>query len=171
MGETEKQRRPDGWCIDHEKRLASLENRADWTDYALIALAVGLAALFGIVVAESALGAEVAPSPLVRLLAAIREVESGGPGDHDGGRALPPYEIHRDYWTDSLVPGRWEDCLREPYARRVVLAYMRRYEPAALARVDAETLARLHNGGPTWRAKPTTIAYWHKVRAAMEATQ
>jgi len=116
----------------------------------------------------NSLGAE--PDPLGTLLAAIREVESSGgrdKGDGDDGAALGPYQIHRDYWTDSGVPGRWEDCRSEPYARRVVLGYWRRYEPAALARVNAEVLARCHNGGWNWRKKATTMAYWRKVRKMM----
>jgi len=159
---------------EHENRLWKVETKA----YAIethVWLTILAIVLVGIILAillasgKAAQGAEAAAPTLPCLLSAIRQVESAGPGDHDGGRALPPYEIHRDYWTDSGVPGRYEDCLREPYARRVVLAYMRRHEPAALARVDAEALARLHNGGPSWRARASTLAYWRKVRRALEA--
>jgi hypothetical protein len=90
------------------------------------------------------------------LLAAIRAEESSGhahPPDGDGGRAIGPYQIHEGYWLDSRQPGRYADCRGEPYARRVVLAYFKRYEPEALARGDADILARLHNGGPTRRVK------------------
>lgn len=131
---------------------------------ALLALAM---ILWGLLGNPSAFGAE--PDPLAVLLRAIRQVENSGTGDHDKGKAIPPYEIHEDYWTDSRVPGRWEDCRSEPYARRVVLAYWARWEPDALARADAEVLARCHNGGCNWRQKPSrTDAYWQKVRAAME---
>jgi hypothetical protein len=105
------------------------------------------------------------------LLAAIRQVESGGranPPDGDRGRAIGPYQIHRVYWIDARLAGRYEDCRREPYARRVVLAWWRRHEPAALAAGDLETLARAHSGGPDWRAKPATAAYWGRVEAAMK---
>ena len=107
------------------------------------------------------------PRPATCLLAAIRAEESSGkarPTDGDGGRAIGPYQIHRDYWFDSRLPGRYADCRSEPYARRVVLAYFRRYEPEALAAGDMEALARLHNGGPRWRERPATADYWRRVR-------
>jgi len=93
--------------------------------------------------------------------------ESSGqaaPPDGDDGRAIGPYQIHHDYWIDSSLPGRYADCRSEPYARRVVLAYFRRYEPAALAAGRLDILARLHNGGPGWAAKPATLDYWRRVR-------
>lgn len=31
-----------------------------------------------------------------------------------------------------------------------------------------EVLARIHNGGPNGWKRPTTLRYWHKVKAAME---
>lgn len=35
----------------------------------------------------------------------------------------------------------------------------------------AEVLARIHNGGPNGWKKPSTIKYWHKVKAAIEAAE
>jgi hypothetical protein len=112
------------------------------------------------------------PAKIENLLAAIRAVESGGlenPADGDGGRAIGPYQIHEGYWLDSRLPGRYADCRGEPYARRVVLAYFRRYEPEALSRGDLEALARLHNGGPKWAKKPATRDYWRRVKAHLTA--
>lgn len=100
-------------------------------------------------------------------LDAIRQVESGGNVNAvgDGGRSIGPYQIQRAYWLDSRVPGHYEQVRDTAYAERVVIAYWRRYEPDALRRGDAETLARLHNGGPGWRKhRAATDGYWRKVR-------
>lgn len=106
---------------------------------------------------------------LETLLSAILVVESGGKPntpDGDGGRSIGPYQIMRAYWEDSGVPGRYEQCRNRAYARRVVLAYWRRYEPRALAHGDWESLARCHNAGPNWRKKiKATDGYWRKVQA------
>ena len=110
---------------------------------------------------------------LDEVLAAVREVESGGSPDGgrtahgDGGRALGPYQIHRAYWQDARLPGRYEDCRDPAYARRVVEAYWRRWCPRALAQVDAEVLARVHNGGPQGHTKAGTRAFWIKVERSL----
>ncbi len=103
------------------------------------------------------------------LLDAIREVETGGhPAPSravgDGGRSLGPYQITREYWRDSGVPGRYEWVRDRAYAERVMLAYWRRHCPDALRRLDLQTLARVHNGGPTGPSKRTTLPYWIRVR-------
>jgi hypothetical protein len=103
---------------------------------------------------------------------AIRQVETGGHRDPsravgDGGRSLGPYQITREYWSDSGVPGRYEWVRDRGYAERVMLAYWRRHCPEALRRLDAKTLARIHNGGPTGPAKKTTFPYWLRVREQM----
>jgi len=105
-----------------------------------------------------------------RLLDAMRQVESGGNPDAvgDGGASRGPYQIQRAYWEDSRVPGRYEQVRDDAYARRVVRAYWQRYCPGAVERGDMETLARVHNGGPAGARKSATLAYWHKVRRAME---
>lgn len=105
-----------------------------------------------------------------RLLDAIRQVESGNrphPPDGDGGRSIGPYQIQRGYWTDAQVPWAYQAVRGEREGRLTVLGYWRRRAPAALAAGDLETLARLHNGGPAWAAKPATVAYWRRVVAAM----
>lgn len=104
------------------------------------------------------------------LFDAIRQVESGGNDNAvgDGGRSIGPYQIQRAYWQDSRVPGRWEDCYRRAYAERVMLAYWRRYCPAALEARDWERLARVHNGGPTGHRKAATAGYWKKVQIKLK---
>lgn len=102
------------------------------------------------------------------LLAAIAMVESGADPSKvgDGGKAIGIYQIHREYWQDSGVPGRWEDCFDPAYSRRVVLAYWRRWCPSG----DIESLARAHNGGPHGSENHRTEIYWFKVKSAMEAS-
>jgi len=113
------------------------------------------------------------PTPI---LDAIEKVETGGQRDPanavgDQGRALGPMQIHRVYWLDavdhdpSLVAnGETYDSVRDrAYARRVVMAYWSRYAKSW----DAQTLARIHNGGPKGHRKAATLGYWAKVRAKL----
>lgn len=110
--------------------------------------------------------------PRAQILAAIRAVESGGMNpipDGDGGLAIGPYQIHFVYWLDarSFAPeigGQYQDCRGAEYAERVIDAYMRRYARAAWEQGEAETIARVHNGGPRGPQNPKTDGYWQKVR-------
>lgn len=114
-----------------------------------------------------------ARSSLDSILAAIRRAESDGCAQGgrwavgDEGRAIGPYQIHRAYFQDAGVPGRYEDCRAREFARGVVLAYWQRWCPAALERCDAEVLARVHNGGPDGARKAHTLAYWRKVESLL----
>ena len=109
------------------------------------------------------------------ILDALRSTESGGQRNGgrdatgDGGRAIGPYQIHRAYFLDAGLPGRYEDCRDPEYSRRVVIAYWRRWCPEALERSDAEVLARVHNGGPRGASKPGTLAYWSRVERRLAA--
>lgn len=110
-----------------------------------------------------------------QVLDAIRFVETRGranPPDGDGGRAIGPYQIHRAYWLDAVAAqpelgGSYQDCRRRAYAERVIAAYMQKWVPEAWDRVDAEIIARTHNGGPTGADKRATLRYWRRVRAAL----
>ena len=110
--------------------------------------------------------------PIAEILEAIRQVESGGrdnPPDGDDGRAIGPYQIHFVYWLDARggdpdLGGTYEDCRNRAYAERVILAYMRRYAADALSHGYAETIARVHNGGPTGPQKDATLGYWQRVQ-------
>ena len=115
------------------------------------------------------------PTPI---LDAIEKVETGGQRDPanaigDGGKALGPMQIHRVYWLDavehdpSLVAnGETYDSVRDrAYARRVVMAYWNRYAKSW----DAQTLARIHNGGPKGHVRKATLGYWAKVKAKLGA--
>jgi hypothetical protein len=109
-------------------------------------------------------------------LGALGRVESGGRDSAvgDGGRALGRYQIWRVYWQDAVqsspqLAGEWEHVHDGVYAAKVVTAYMLRYEAAAVKRGDWETLARLHNAGPSWRKKKEkTDGYWKKVKSELK---
>ena len=105
---------------------------------------------------------------------ALHQVETRGrtgPIRGDGGRALGPLQIHRVYWKDSRVAGRYEDCASLAYSIRVASAYMRRYAPSAWRTGDHEILARIHNGGPRGHKKPATRAYWSRVVREMRRVE
>ena len=136
---------------------------------------IALALLLGLHCATPAVPAA-APWTIDEVFAALREVETGGCPDGgrrargDGGAALGPYQIHRAYWLDARVAGAYEQCRDADYSRSVVLAYWRRWCPRALEAVDAEVLARVHNGGPRGLATESTRGYWRRVeRALVEA--
>ena len=107
------------------------------------------------------------------ILYAIRMVESGGRDDApdgDAGLAIGPLQIHEVYWRDALahdpsLGGSYQDCRGRAYAERVFAAYMTRYCPDAWQRGEAQTIARVHNGGPLGPQKAATRGYWLRVRA------
>jgi hypothetical protein len=97
---------------------------------------------------------------------ALHLVETGGRRGAilgDNGKALGPLQIHRAYWQDARVGGRYEDCADFDYSKRVAAAYLRRYAPEAWDKGDIFTLARIHNGGLNGARKPATIPYAQKV--------
>lgn len=106
-----------------------------------------------------------------RSLDAICLAESSGGRDlrdGDGGRAIGPYQIHRAYWVDGTrflgVDWPYSDARDAVKARRVVRAYVTRYQRAGGYPATAESWARTHNGGPRGPAKAATLRYWLKVR-------
>lgn len=108
---------------------------------------------------------------LAKLLFAIVLVETGNHAvinRHDHGVAIGPMQIHRCFWLDSRVPGRWRDCMSLAYSERVAVAYWRRYVPLALRRRDAEVLARTFNGGPRGADNPRTLGYWFRVKRVLQ---
>ena len=106
---------------------------------------------------------------LEHIFAAIRLVETGGEADPaaavgDGGRSFGPYQISRKYWLDAGALCDWQDVRKEAMAEKVMVAYWRRYCPAALEQGNAMVLARIHNGGPNGLRKMTaTENYWRRV--------
>lgn len=142
-----------------------------WLRRALLLVAVGVTALLAW--PGAAAGRHRA------VLDAILMVESGGRDDcpdGDGGKAIGPYQIHRVYWEDAVrhAPelGRghdYQDCRKRAYAERVITAYMQKWVPEAWRRVDAEVIARTHNGGPQGAKSNKTDGYWQRVQRRLAA--
>jgi len=118
-----------------------------------------------------------APSPRVplpvecytvdNLLDAIYTVESGRGKNlvGDGGKAIGPYQIWREYWQDAVehdksIGGEYKDCMNKAYAEKIIRAYWKRYAPKG---ATIEQLARIHNGGPKGHKRSATVKYWNKI--------
>lgn len=113
------------------------------------------------------LGASLHAAPPDSFWRALHLTETSGkrgPIIGDNGRALGPLQIHRSYWQDARVGGRYEDCADLSYSIKVASAYLKRYAPQAWHAGDTTTLARIHNGGPNGHKKPQTISYAEKVK-------
>jgi hypothetical protein len=95
----------------------------------------------------------------------------------DGGKAIGRFQIWRVYWADAvercraLRDARYEDVTERVYAERIIVAYMLRYCPEAVASKDWEHLSRTHNGGPRGASKDATLGYWRKVNRALQEQQ
>lgn len=116
-----------------------------------------------------ALAAAAHAAPPESFWRALHLVETGGRRGAilgDGGKALGPLQIHRGYHADARIGGDYSRCADLDYSKRVVSAYLKRYAPDAWAKGDVETLARIHNGGPTGHRKTATLGYADKVRRA-----
>jgi hypothetical protein len=111
------------------------------------------------------------------ILDAIRWVESRNRDDvedGDNGKAIGPYQIHYVYWFDAhqfdkSIGGTYQDCRKRRYAERVIDAYMRRHAAVAWTSGEAQTIARVHNGGPKGYLKRATEGYWKRVRRRLPA--
>jgi hypothetical protein len=103
---------------------------------------------------------------------AIHQVESSGrvgPIVGDGGKALGPFQIHREYFNDaaevdSSLGKNYNRVTDLEFSKRVVLSYLKRYAPKAVMTNNYEVLSRIHNGGPLGYKNPNTLNYWNKVR-------
>lgn len=108
---------------------------------------------------------------LGRLWPAIWQVESSqclDPPAGDGGSAVGPFQIRPGVILD--VNRRCETSYvladRHDLSKSIELfvLYCWLYEPEG----GPEAWSRLWNGGPQWRNKPATKAYWRKVQEAMK---
>ena len=118
--------------------------------------------MFALLFAISASAANLDP-----FFAALAKVESSGNAKavNKKENALGIYQIRAAYFKDSRVKGNHEQVFNPVFARSVCEAYFKRYEPAAFASGDFETLARCHNGGCGWRKnKSATDSYWKKIK-------
>ena len=92
------------------------------------------------------------------------------PGDN--GRAIGPMQIHYEYWLDAVsadpsIGGKYSDCNKWSYSVKVVQAYLKLHAPKAFQRMDYQTLARIHNGGPNGHIWHSTVSYWERFKKAM----
>jgi hypothetical protein len=105
------------------------------------------------------------PDSFFRALHIVETSGRTGPILGDNGKALGPLQIHRSYHADSRVAGDYSRVADLDYSKRVATAYLKRYAPAAWAKGDIETLARVHNGGPRGHLKQATKGYGVRVKA------
>lgn len=88
----------------------------------------------------------------------------------DNGKAIGPYQIHKDYWTDAIragkLGGQYTDCFNEEYARNIVRVYLQHYAPRAWELRDYTVLASVHHKGPSG-LKDIDLEYWNKIRGVM----
>jgi hypothetical protein len=106
--------------------------------------------------------------PLLDAMYAV-ESTSGKNLVGDGGRAIGPYQIWREYWQDAVehdpsIGGSYRDCMDKAYSERIIRAYWARYAPKG---ATVEQLARIHNGGPKGHRLSGTLKYWRKIVKAM----
>lgn len=164
-------------------QLTRTEERVRRRRLVVAIVAVLLLILIMMMICDTAAGSTPAAAGgggIDELLAAIRQVESGGDDGAvgDGGRAQGAYQIHQAYYIDAAEQLRREGqdlpaggylvhVRHEPTARRLVLAYWRRYASASLAAGQLEHLARIHNGGPQGHRRTATLGYWRRVREVM----
>ena len=110
-----------------------------------------------------------------RILDTLQTVETGGERDPDaavgdGGKALGAYQIWRIYWVDaceydpSLRARGYQAVTDREYAERVVIAYLSRYARDW----SIDTIARIHNGGPSGATKRRKATDGYATKAAME---
>lgn len=101
---------------------------------------------------------------------AIVESNNNDKAVGDNGKAIGRYQIWQVYWKDALkhapeLGGKYGKVRGKVYAERVLVAYLHRYAPKALAKGDYKTLARIHNGGPRGSRRRATLPYWNRVNS------
>ena len=108
-----------------------------------------------------------------QLMDAIAVVES-----NRGATSSNVYQLNPIYVRDVCrITGQritFEQAVGDPaVARSCIEAYWdyygHRYYLLAKKRADAQVLARIHNGGPDGWRRPSTRAYWNRVKSALIA--
>ena len=112
---------------------------------------------------------------LVPLFAAIAQVES------EGGRTSENvYQLGDAYIEDVNRISRdvvFADsaAYAKSRAEQMMVVYFMYYGRTYLEKTGkaptAEVLVRMHNGGPNGWRKKSTLRYWHRVKAAMDAAE
>ncbi len=110
----------------------------------------------------------------LRVAKAIMSVESGGDPQAvgDNGRSIGPYQIRRAYWSDAMrfLGQDWPYYQAKDPAKALaaVYAYAKHYATRYNRPWTAETIARIHVGGPRGWKKTSALPYWQKVRKALD---
>ena len=86
---------------------------------------------------------------------------------------IGPYQLSYDYWKDAVefnptIGGEYKDCKDIKYSQKIVVAYWQKYCPEAYVDVDAETLARVYDGGPLGNINESTLSYWNAVENVLK---
>ncbi len=105
------------------------------------------------------------------LLDAIEWVESKGDANAigDNGNAVGSFQIWKIYVDDcNRILGRKQFTYHDRFSRERSREMVRVYLPYYCPEGNFEKMAKVHNGGPTGHLKPSTAAYWLKVKARME---
>ena len=106
-----------------------------------------------------------------QLMDAIAMVES-----NRGATSANVYQLKPIYVEDvNRITGQGlthgQAVADDAVARACIEAYWEyygaRYYRITLTRPNAEVLARIHNGGPDGWRKPSTRAYWNRVKSAL----
>jgi soluble lytic murein transglycosylase-like protein len=121
--------------------------------------------MFALLFAISASAANLDP-----FFAALGKVESSGnpKAVNKKENALGIYQIRPAYFQDSKVKGNHSQVFDPVFARSVCEAYFKRYAPEAYAKGDFESLARLHNSGPSFaKRKSLTDGYWSRIKKTL----
>lgn len=113
----------------------------------------------------------------LRVAKAIMQIESGGDpqavGDH--GKAIGPYQIHRRYWIDAtgFMGQDWPYWQAKDPAKALaaMYAYTKHYARRYHRPWNAETIARIHNGGPNGWKRAATWNYWTKTEKTMKGIE
>ena len=114
---------------------------------------------------------------IMTLILALIQVESGGNDKAigDNGKSYGCLQITADYVADvswaSGIPYAHDEAFDRQKSIDMFLIYMSVY--ATKGRLNreptAQDIARIHNGGPNGWKKPSTLKYWKKVEALLNA--
>ena len=108
---------------------------------------------------------------------ALQKTETGGQSKPDEavgdeGESLGSLQIQENYFNDAMLHYNKDMDLQKTFpelkkmtynnvkdrdtAQKIVYVYAKKYEPELLQKKDYKSIARLHNGGPTWNRQYDT---------------
>lgn len=113
---------------------------------------------------------------LDNFISAIGKVESNNnpKAVGDNGKSLGIYQIQLAYFKDVKIYDKrikfdYQSLTNKNNSKKILIAYLNKWEPLAVKKGDWQTLAKAHNGGNNWRnktgqAKAKVQKYWLKVK-------